>query len=151
MTETVGRMLGATLLILAAGWDLSTRRIPNVLCLAGACCGLLYSAWRLGGRGVLYALAGSGLVLLCSLLFYLTGALGAGDCKLAAVLFPFYACSDLLVLYASALLLGAALGVAALLGRLSGANRSKLFELKVPFACCMAAGAAAVEVLRRMG
>ena len=74
-----------TLLALAgAGWDLSTRRVPNVLTIGAAGVAFIYFAAVGGAAGVAWSVLGcaSGLALFFPL--FAVGALGAGDVKLLA-------------------------------------------------------------------
>ena len=71
------------LLTLAAGAsDIRTRRIPNLLVLAGAVAGLGMN-WFLGGTpGLAHAAQGLGLALLFYFPLFALRAMGAGDAKL---------------------------------------------------------------------
>ncbi len=140
------KILAWSVLIPAVAWDLRTRRIPNSLCLAAILTGVMYRAWAQGGRGVLSGLASAACVLALCLPFYLTRALGAGDCKLCSCLSMYFSPQELSVLCGSAFGIGAALGLAAVLGK-----RKWKGGTKIPFACCLVAGAATVEAAERTG
>ena len=62
--------------------DIRTRRIPNVLVLAGAGCGLALRTWSEGGAGMLDSFEGLALGMAFLLPLYLLRAAGAGDVKL---------------------------------------------------------------------
>lgn len=76
-----------SILVLAAGVDLATRRIPNRLVAAGLLLGLACNG--VGGIGIPLALAGAAAGLACLLPLYGIGAMGAGDVKLMAVVGTF--------------------------------------------------------------
>lgn len=72
--------------LVACGFDLRTRRVPNTLTVATAAVGLLYHLVVGGGHGVLLGLGG--LLVGFALFFplFALGGLGAGDVKLVAAL-----------------------------------------------------------------
>ena len=70
------------LVIVAAICDARTRRIPNVLVVAGVVTGLTFGFAANGAAGALTALAGIGVGVAALLPTYAFGALGAGDVKL---------------------------------------------------------------------
>ena len=72
-----------SLLVLAAGWDLQQRRIPNRLLLGMAGAGLVLSALP-QGPGLVRALAGGLCAGAAFLPLYLLRQMGAGDLKLMA-------------------------------------------------------------------
>ena len=89
-------LLALAILLAAATWhDLRTRRIPNMLVLAGTVTGLLlHSFWpearwlteaALAGKGLLFSAGGFGTGLLLLMPFYLLRTMGAGDVKLVAM------------------------------------------------------------------
>lgn len=71
----------AVVMVLALGWDVRTRRIPNALTLSGVVAGLALRA-PLGMAAVASGLAGAGIALLLSLPLFALGGLGGGDAKL---------------------------------------------------------------------
>ncbi|TFH85592.1 prepilin peptidase [Billgrantia azerbaijanica] len=79
---------GLVLLLIwsAAAWDLHTRRISNMLVVAGAAAGLLLQGVLAGPGGVLAAIYGLLVGLAVFLPGYLLGFTGAGDVKLMAAL-----------------------------------------------------------------
>jgi prepilin peptidase CpaA len=84
-----------TVLLLASWSDVRSRRIPNLITVAGMLAGLAFHAARgVGpfGAGVL----GLGLAFLLALPFFLKGALGGGDAKLLMVVGAFFGPVDFL-------------------------------------------------------
>ena len=79
------------LLILAAVFDVRTRRIPNWLVASGALYGLIYNtAWPPTPHdNILFPLTGLALGLLLFLPLYFLRAMGAGDVKLLAMVGAF--------------------------------------------------------------
>jgi prepilin peptidase CpaA len=73
--------LGA-MLLLATGFDIRSRRIPNALVFAGAGSGLALRTWAEGGAGALASVEGLAVGLAMLLPFYALRAVGAGDVKL---------------------------------------------------------------------
>jgi prepilin peptidase CpaA len=94
-TQTYLDLALLAMLLVAAGFDLVQRRIPNRLLMAGLLCALtlhLSSATPAGGLGT--ALCGLGTGLLMFLPLYLLRAMAAGDVKLMATVGAF--CGPLL-------------------------------------------------------
>ncbi|RRQ21439.1 prepilin peptidase [Thiohalobacter thiocyanaticus] len=86
MPEALGLGLWA---LVAAGFDLRWRRLPNLLTLGGLAVGVLVvlaSGASLLGMAPASAWQGLGLALLLTLPGYALGQLGAGDVKLAAAM-----------------------------------------------------------------
>jgi prepilin peptidase CpaA len=106
----VSTIVFTLLMVMAAALDLKSRRIPNVLTVAGVVAGLALRA-SAGGSAVLAGVEGVGLGLLLTAPFFFVGALGGGDVKLVAAVGAFMGPSDLL---AAALLIGLLGGVVAL-------------------------------------
>ncbi|MDX5376904.1 MAG: A24 family peptidase [Halomonas sp.] len=78
------------LMVICAGIvDLRTRRIPNVLVMAGAAVGFLLQGGAAGAGGVLAAIYGLLVGLAILLPGYLMGFTGAGDAKLMAAVGTF--------------------------------------------------------------
>lgn len=71
----------ATILAFAVYWDLSERRIPNLVTVPGLVAGLFFSALAEGGFPV-QGVSGAGIALVVSFPLVLLGGLGAGDAKL---------------------------------------------------------------------
>jgi prepilin peptidase CpaA len=78
-------MLLSLVLIAAAGVDLRTQRIPNLLTLPAASAAVIYFAIADGAGGFVFSFLGmlTGVSLL--IIPYLMGAMGAGDAKLMGV------------------------------------------------------------------
>ncbi len=99
------------LAILAAVWDLRTRRIPNWLVLAGLIAGF-------GLNGILYGLAGlatAGLGMLVGfgiyLVLHLLHAMGAGDVKFMAAVGSLVGWREWFHIFFAAVIIGAVGGV----------------------------------------
>lgn len=75
----------AAAVMVAAGWDLRTRRIPNWLCLTLAALGVVAAVLR-PDLTVWQSLAGVGIGLLVPFVLFAMGMLGAGDAKLLAAI-----------------------------------------------------------------
>jgi prepilin peptidase CpaA len=74
----------AALVIVAAVFDLRTRRIPNWLCTAGIFCGFACQIALFRWAGAREALLGAGLALLIYIPLFALRAVGGGDVKLMA-------------------------------------------------------------------
>jgi prepilin peptidase CpaA len=83
---TLPQLVGLVLAVVACGWDLRTRRIPQVLTLGGATAGLLFHVGNGGWSGGAWSLAGWGVGIAVFLLPFALGGLGAGDVKLLGAL-----------------------------------------------------------------
>ncbi len=92
---------------LAAGIDILTRRIPNLLILSGAILGLVLAAWQGGVSSVTLSLGGLLVGFLLLLPGYLLRMTGGGDVKLMASLGSLL--GPKLILYAFALYIPAGL------------------------------------------
>ena len=68
----------------ACAWDVTTRRLPNLLTLGGAAVGLLCAVATHGVQGLLVSVAGWAVGLAVFLPLFLLRGLGAGDVKLMA-------------------------------------------------------------------
>jgi prepilin peptidase CpaA len=87
LTSTVLFSVGALVLsVVAAGWDIATRRIPNPLTLTAMGCGLLGHLSLTHGHGLAWSAAGLTVGLGLMLPPALLGSLGGGDLKLMAAL-----------------------------------------------------------------
>lgn len=75
-----------TAALAGAGFDLFTRRVPNVLTGTVLVAGLAWSAWVAGLPGLADSVAACLLLLCPFLLLFLFGGGGAGDAKLMAAL-----------------------------------------------------------------
>lgn len=117
MVEPGRWALLALVLAVATVSDLRTRRIPNLLTLAGCLAGLALGAIASGPAGLW--LAGKGLMLAfaLSLPFWLAGWLGAGDVKLLAAVGAFVGSGLVVEVLLATGIAGAVLAMGALLGR----------------------------------
>lgn len=110
MNQTVADVVITAFLCAAAWWDVSTRRVPNQLTLAGLAAAVLLRA-PLGLEACLRGLEGFAAALGVALLLYALGAVGGGDAKLLAVAGAFLGLQALPGALAYIVLLGAALAV----------------------------------------
>jgi len=78
------RILLEVLVILAAIWDIRTRRIPNWLTASGVILGVGLNTFLFETYGLWFSLKGLGLALGVYMVLYLLHAMGAGDVKLMA-------------------------------------------------------------------
>jgi len=110
VNQTVADVVLAGFLCTAAWWDLTTRRVPNQLTLAGLAAAVLLRA-PLGLEACLRGLEGFGVALGVAVLFYGLGAVGGGDAKLLALAGAFLGLQALPGALAYIVLLGAALAI----------------------------------------
>lgn len=68
--------------VVAAAWDLKTRRIPNVLTFGSALAALMAHAWVQGWTGAGLSIAGWLVGVAAFFPFFAVGGMGAGDVKL---------------------------------------------------------------------
>src|SRR6202451_1832127 len=80
----VAQALLGVLTLVAAGFDIRYRRIPNWLVLAGILTGFAWNLYSSGWSGLGHAAAGFGLGFALYFPLYLLRARGAGDVKLLA-------------------------------------------------------------------
>ena len=80
------RIILSALVIVAAFWDIRTRRIPNWLTLTGLILGFALNMFLFERplEGLLYSMKGFGLALGIYMVLYVLHAMGAGDVKLMA-------------------------------------------------------------------
>ena len=79
---TVAQVVSLGLAMVACGWDLRTRRIPQVLTLGGALAGLAFHLAIGGWRAGVVCVLGWAVGLAIFFLPFALGGLGAGDVKL---------------------------------------------------------------------
>lgn len=79
--EAARLLIVLVFLLVAAGWDLKTARLPNALTYGGVALGLLLVP-LLPGHGLGAALAGAALGFVPAYLLFACGGLGGGDVKL---------------------------------------------------------------------
>jgi prepilin peptidase CpaA len=82
----VFRILLSVLVIVAAIWDISTRRIPNWLTFSGVILGVGLNTFLFQSYGLWFSLKGLGLAFGVYMVLYLLHAMGAGDVKLMAAI-----------------------------------------------------------------
>ena len=82
--DSISVVILTMVLLMAVVMDLHSSRIPNWLTFSGMGFALAGHAWLNNMDGVLFSLAGLGTGLGLFFLFYLAGAIGAGDVKLMA-------------------------------------------------------------------
>src|SRR6266851_5227366 len=116
-----------------AGWDLSTRRVPNVLTFGAAAVAVVYFAVAGGTAGATWSALGWATGLALFLPLFAVGALGAGDVKLLAAFGAWLGPAGALWSALLAAILGGvmALGVAAVNGYLTQAFRNLYLILGV--------------------
>jgi len=110
VTQVVADLLISAFLCASAWYDVTTRRIPNQLTLAGLAAAFVLRAplgWDASARG----LEGFAVALAVALLFYALGAVGGGDAKLLAASGAFLGLDALPGALAYIVLLGAALAL----------------------------------------
>jgi prepilin peptidase CpaA len=83
---TAVQLVSLGLAAIACGWDLRTRRIPQLLTLGGALAGLAYHLLNGGWQGGLASLGGWAVGIAIFLVPFALGGLGAGDVKLLGAL-----------------------------------------------------------------
>ena len=78
------RIFLEVLVIVAAIWDIRTRRIPNWLTISGVVLGVALNTFLFEIDGLLFSLKGLGVAFVVYFILYLLHAMGAGDVKLMA-------------------------------------------------------------------
>jgi prepilin peptidase CpaA len=78
------RIFLEVLVIIAAIWDIRTRRIPNWLTLSGVVLGVALNTFLFEIDGLWFSLKGLGVAFGVYFVLYLLHAMGAGDVKLMA-------------------------------------------------------------------
>jgi prepilin peptidase CpaA len=78
------RIFLEVLVIVAAIWDIRTRRIPNWLTLSGVVLGIALNTFLFELSGLWFSLKGLGVAFGVYFVLYLLRAMGAGDVKLMA-------------------------------------------------------------------
>ncbi len=105
-------------------YDLVNHRIPNVLTVPGALCGLVVCILRGGPGGALHSMMGVAVGLGVFLPFYLARGFSAGDVKALGAIGAFLGPKGVLLASAWTLFIGAVFGIAILLAR--GGSRALL-------------------------
>lgn len=86
MHMSAAHLIALGLAVVACGWDLRTRRIPQVLTLGGAASAFLFHLVTGGWEGLGLGLAGWAVGLAIFIVPFALGGLGAGDVKLLGAL-----------------------------------------------------------------
>lgn len=113
----VGWVLLAVLLLVATGYDIRFRRIPNWLTLLGCVAGLLFATVHGGIAGLLESGKGLLLAFAIGLPFWLLGWMGAGDVKLVSAVGAFVGGGLVVNTLLAIGIAGAGLAIVALLWR----------------------------------
>ena len=102
--------------VVAAVWDLKTRRIPNILTFGAALGAIVVHAYLSGLAGAGWAVAGWFVGVAFFLPFFALGGMGAGDVKLLAALGAWLGPGLAVWLALFSLIAGGVIGVAVALG-----------------------------------
>jgi prepilin peptidase CpaA len=102
---------------IAAVTDARSRRIPNVLVVAGFVVGIALNTWLAGWPGTQQSLMGFGLAALVYVPLFILRAMGGGDVKLMAAAGAIVGPRDWFTLFILASLAGGAIAIAMLLTR----------------------------------
>jgi prepilin peptidase CpaA len=124
-TDTLqwGVVLGASLL--AAIWDLHSRRIPNILTVPVAVTGLVYMTWTEGLTGLGEALGACLLLALPYVVLFVFAGGGAGDAKMMGALGAWLGLRAGVVALVCVAVVGAVLGLMAMVAH---RQRRTLFD-----------------------
>lgn len=132
----------AGLLLPAIFWDVTERKIPNVVVFPGAVAAFLWSMAP-GGLGWASALLGAGVCFGIFLPFYWASMVGAGDVKLAAAIGMFHGLSGALSLCLTILLTGGVVSLGWLAWKThSRQNLGQAQNRQVPYALAIGLGTA---------
>lgn len=165
-----GWLLLAALLLVATGYDVRFRRIPNWLTLLGCLAGLLFASVTGGLPGLIESGKGLLLAFAIGLPFWLLGWMGAGDVKLVSAVGAFVGGSLVVPVLLAVGVAGAVLAIGALLWRgvlgrtaerfkaslgLTVASRQWVYvapdareqEVRLPYAVAISAGTLAALLL----
>jgi prepilin peptidase CpaA len=104
-----GVVIGAALV--AAVWDLASRRIPNMLTVPVFAAGIAWAVRVGGGAGLLDAILGGVILAFPYVLLFLFASGGAGDAKLMAAIGAWLGTINGLIALAGVAVAGIALGV----------------------------------------
>lgn len=116
----------AVLVIVAAIYDVATRRIPNTVTMVGICAGLALNLWIQGWRGLVTGGLGILMGALVFLPLFLLRGMGGGDVKLMAAIGAISGPANCFVIFLLTSILGGvmAVGLALWTGRLRRAIRN---------------------------
>lgn len=97
--------------------DLYSRRIPNMIVVAGFVAGVALNTWLGGWSGLLHSLSGFGLAALIYVPLFILRAMGGGDVKLMAAAGAIVGPSEWFTLFIYASLAGGVIALGMLLAR----------------------------------
>jgi prepilin peptidase CpaA len=97
--------------------DLYSRRIPNIVVVAGFVAGMALNGWLGGWSGLLHSLSGFGLAILIYVPLFILRAMGGGDVKLMAAAGAIVGPSDWFTLFIFASVAGGAIALGMLVAR----------------------------------
>jgi prepilin peptidase CpaA len=103
--------VGAACAVVAAGFDIRSRRIPNALTAPALAAGILLHFWLDGWSGVATALLAAVIAGFIFLLFFIAGGMGGGDVKLIAAVACIMGLPQLAYLLVFTSLAGGAMGL----------------------------------------
>jgi len=114
------RILLIVFCLIAALWDLKSRRIPNWLTLSGLAGGVALNAALYGMAGIKTAGSGLGVAAIIALPLYMLRGLGGGDVKMMAAAGAIVGAKNFLLIFIVNAVLGGAVALAMILwkGRL---------------------------------
>jgi len=139
MMELSARLSFIVIIVWAAVYDLSERRIPNFLTVAAMAVALVAHCWAAGFDGfttwLIGLLAGAGLMALP----FAMGGMGAGDVKLLACAGSMLGATQVFYAFLAAGLFGGLLAIAAL-GARKAAERPGVSARHIPYGLPLAVG-----------
>jgi prepilin peptidase CpaA len=110
-------VLLATLAVVAAGWDIATRRIPNPLVVVAFVCGMALQLWLHGFPGLKAGALGFGVGFFVFFPLFLLQGKGGGDVKLMAAIGTITGPANCFVIFLLTAVFGGVMTVALLLVR----------------------------------
>lgn len=113
---TVLQAAAIVIAVIAAVWDLKTRRIPNVLTFGAALAAIVVHLWLQGPAGAGWAVAGWLVGVAFFLPFFALGGMGAGDVKLLGALGAWLGPGPVVWVALFSLIAGGIIGLAVALG-----------------------------------
>lgn len=126
-----------SLALIAAGTDLWSRRIPNLLVLAGLFTGFFIAVLTAGLEGLTFALMGAAAGFSLLLLPYLLGGMGGGDVKLMMALGAILGPISIFWVFIYACLVGGLMALAVIIisrrWQVIVANRLMQFGIVIPY------------------
>jgi prepilin peptidase CpaA len=110
------RVVAIVVAVVAAAWDMKTRRIPNILTFGAALVALMAHGYVGGLAGAGWSLAGWMVGVAFFLPFFALGGMGAGDVKLLAALGAWLGPMSAVWVALFSLIAGGVLGLAVAVG-----------------------------------